>query len=56
MTGAGVRRVLHVFPSFDVGGAQVRFAALANRFGPRWSHVIVSLSDRMACAARLPRS
>ena len=26
-------KLLHVFPSFAVGGAEVRFAALANRFG-----------------------
>jgi glycosyltransferase involved in cell wall biosynthesis len=38
-----------------VGGAQVRFAALANRFGPRWRHVIISLNGDMACAERLGR-
>ncbi len=47
------RRVLHVFPSFAVGGAQVRFAALANRFGPRWRHAIVALDGRTDCAERL---
>lgn len=47
--------VMHVFPGFGVGGAQVRFAALANRFGPRWRHVIVSLNGEMACAERLGR-
>jgi len=47
------RRVLHVFPSFAVGGAQVRFAALANRFGPRWRHVIVAMDGRTDCAERL---
>ncbi len=47
------RRVLHVFPSFAVGGAQVRFAALANRFGPRWRHVIVAMDGRTECAERL---
>lgn len=46
-------KVLHVFPSFAVGGAQVRFAALANRFGPRWRHVIVSLDGQDGCAERL---
>ena len=45
--------VLHVFPSFAVGGAQVRFAALANRFGPRWRHVIAALDGRTDCAERL---
>lgn len=45
--------VLHVFPSFAVGGAQVRFCALANRFGPRWRHVIAALDGRTDCAERL---
>jgi glycosyltransferase involved in cell wall biosynthesis len=45
--------VLSVFPSFAVGGAQVRFCALANRFGPRWRHVIASLDGATGCAERL---
>ncbi len=45
--------LLHVFPSFAVGGAQVRFCALANRFGARWRHVIVSLDGRTECTERL---
>lgn len=45
--------VMHVFPSFAVGGAQVRYAALANRFGARWRHVVVPLDGNGACAARI---
>jgi glycosyltransferase involved in cell wall biosynthesis len=45
--------VLSVFPSFAVGGAQVRFCALANRFGPRWRHAIVALDGETGCAERL---
>jgi glycosyltransferase involved in cell wall biosynthesis len=45
--------VLHVFPTFAVGGAQVRFAALANRFGARWRHAIVAMDGRFGCAERL---
>ncbi|WP_052389813.1 glycosyltransferase [Belnapia moabensis] len=45
--------LLHVFPSFAVGGAQVRFAALANRYGPRWRHAIVALDGQTGCAERL---
>lgn len=45
--------VLHIFPSFAVGGAQVRFAALANRFKARWRHAVVSLSGDEACADRI---
>ncbi|MBY0336078.1 MAG: glycosyltransferase [Acetobacteraceae bacterium] len=45
--------LLHVFPSFAVGGAQVRMAAIANRFGPRWKHAVVALDGRHDCAERL---
>ena len=45
--------LLHVFPSFAVGGAQVRFAALANRFGPRWRHSVLALDGNAACAERV---
>ena len=45
--------LLHVFPSFAVGGAQVRFAALANRYGARWRHAVVALDGETGCAARL---
>ena len=48
--------LLHVFPTFAIGGAQVRFAALANRFGPRWRHAIVALDGRTDCAERLDPS
>ena len=46
-------KVLHVFPSFAVGGAEVRFAALANRFGARWQHMLVALDGRTDCALRI---
>ena len=45
--------LLHVFPTFAVGGAQVRFASIANRFGRRWRHAIVALDGVTDCAARL---
>ncbi len=45
--------LLHVFPSFAVGGAQVRLAAIANRFPGRWRHVVVALDGNTACAARV---
>lgn len=45
--------ILSVFPTFAVGGAQVRFAALANRYGARWRHAILSLDGRTECAERL---
>ncbi len=45
--------VLHVFPSFAVGGAQVRFAALANRFGDAFRHAVVALDGVTECSRRL---
>jgi glycosyltransferase involved in cell wall biosynthesis len=45
--------VAHVFPSFAVGGAQVRFAAIANHFGPAFRHIVVALDGNLACRERL---
>lgn len=47
--------LVHVFPTFAIGGAQVRFAALVNRFGPRWRHAVVSLDGRTDCVERIGR-
>lgn len=46
-------RILHVFPGFGVGGAQVRTAALMNRFGDAFRHAVVSLDGCFDCAERL---
>ena len=45
--------LLHVFPTFATGGAQMRFAAVANHFGPRWRHAIVAMDGDLACRERL---
>jgi glycosyltransferase involved in cell wall biosynthesis len=45
--------VLHAFPTFAVGGAQVRFAAIANHFGDGFRHIVVSLDGDLACRERL---
>jgi glycosyltransferase involved in cell wall biosynthesis len=47
------RTVLNVFATFAVGGPQVRFAALANRYGPRYRHMIVAMDGNDACRERL---
>lgn len=52
-SAAAVPLLLHVFPSFAVGGAQVRFVALANRFGARWRHAVVALDGQQESAARM---
>jgi len=38
--------LLHVFPSFVVGGAQMRFAAIANHVGDAFAHSIVAMDGR----------
>ena len=47
------RRLLHVFPTFAVGGAQVRFCTIAERLGPSWHHDIVAMDGITACRERL---
>jgi glycosyltransferase involved in cell wall biosynthesis len=51
--GGPIPLVLHAFPTFAVGGAQVRFAAIANHFGGRFRHIVVSLDGDLACRERL---
>jgi glycosyltransferase involved in cell wall biosynthesis len=50
---ATVATIVHVFPGFGIGGAQVRFAALANHFGSRFRHIVVSLDGNIKCCDRL---
>lgn len=47
------RTLLHVFPSFAIGGAQMRFVQLANHFGRRYRHLIVSMNGECEAQARL---
>lgn len=51
--GQAAPLVMHVFPTFSVGGAQVRFAAIANHFGAAFRHIVVSLDGDLACRERL---
>ena len=55
MSSAGLRpmHILSVFPGFGVGGAQVRFATVANRLGGAVRHSIVSLNGDIACREKL---
>lgn len=54
LQGAEAPLLLHVFPSFGVGGAQMRFATLAARFGSRYRHAVVALDGNTECRAHLP--
>src|SRR5579863_5990727 len=54
-TNEAARRplILHVFPTFAIGGAQVRFTALANHFGRDFRHMVVALDGDTSCGERL---
>jgi glycosyltransferase involved in cell wall biosynthesis len=45
--------LLHIFASFDSGGAQTRFLALANHFGRELRHVVVAMDRRYGACAGL---
>src|SRR5580765_1466632 len=45
--------LLHVFPTFAVGGQQTRFATIANRLSSVVRHRLVSLDGRDQAAALL---
>jgi glycosyltransferase involved in cell wall biosynthesis len=43
-----MRQLLHVFPSFALGGSQARLVKLVDHFGDRYRHSIVSLTGEQA--------
>jgi glycosyltransferase involved in cell wall biosynthesis len=45
--------ILHVFSTFAVGGPQTRFATIADRLGPKYRHLIASMSGRTEAASLL---
>ncbi len=45
--------LLHVWPTFATGGAQVRFTTIANHFGRRWRHAIVAMDGNLTARERL---
>jgi glycosyltransferase involved in cell wall biosynthesis len=48
------RHLLHVFPSFAVGGSQVRFGQLVKLHGKRYRHTVIALDGVCTMAAQLP--
>ena len=48
------RHLLHIFPSFGIGGAQVRFAQLAAAHGGRYRHSIVALDRNFDMVSQVP--
>lgn len=53
MTDQKLRTLLHAFSTFRVGGPQIRFCTLANRFGARYRHVIFAMDGCYDCCDRL---
>ena len=53
MDGSRAPLLLHVFPSFSVGGVQARFATLANHFGARYRHAIIAMDGDLTARERL---
>ena len=53
-TGGARPHLLHVFPSFAVGGAQSRLVQLLRVFGERYRHTIVARNGCYDMAAQMP--
>src|SRR5438552_1572279 len=47
------RRLLHVLPSFGIGGVPIRIARIVNHFGSRYQHTIVALDQVLSARERL---
>jgi glycosyltransferase involved in cell wall biosynthesis len=45
--------LLHVFPTFEVGGVQLRMSGIIGALGGRYRHAIVAMDGRTGCRARL---
>lgn len=45
--------ILHIFPTFGIGGSQIRFATLANRLANRYRHVVVAMDNEHQAASLL---
>ncbi len=48
-------RVLHVFPSFEIGGSQARTTRLIDRLGEGFEHAVLSLSGNTDARERIAR-
>ncbi len=50
------RHLLHVFPAFELGGAQLRTATWINALGRDFRHTIVSINGQLECRERIDPS
>lgn len=47
--------ILHVFPNFKIGGAQMRFALLSEKLSEHFSHTVLSIDGNQSAAEILPQ-
>ncbi len=47
---------MHIFPTFAVGGSQVRFAELVHWYGKRYRHTVVALDGNIGMKGLMPAS
>jgi glycosyltransferase involved in cell wall biosynthesis len=50
------KHILHVFPTFAIGGSQMRFAQLTRLHADRYRHTIIALDGNFEMAESLPKS
>src|SRR5262245_42464035 len=43
--------LLHIFPSFGIGGVPLRIVRVINHFGKRFRHTVIALDDNFEAAA-----
>lgn len=55
MTDEIPRHLLHIFPTFAVGGSQLRFTQLVRLHKRRYRHTVIAVDGDLTMAARLPR-
>jgi glycosyltransferase involved in cell wall biosynthesis len=54
MNAVQIPLLLHVFPTFAVGGAQVRFSRLVMAMRTKYQHIVVAMDGNFDCRARIP--
>lgn len=52
-TGSQPRHILHIFPTFGLGGVPIRISDIINHFGERYRHTIVALNNCFDCKSRI---
>jgi glycosyltransferase involved in cell wall biosynthesis len=53
VAAAPVAHLLHVFPSFAIGGVPLRMARVINHFGRRFRHTVIALDDNFEAGRAL---